>query len=283
MKVIPILTSKGHEIFAVDFLGHGMSDKPIKASTINFSLHMRTLEQFIRHLSLEDAIIVAHDWGGCVATCAAATLCLSSAVRIVLLNSFFPPRPQDITLNSYSLYILWFLSTGILDGYMSESSILRFMAPSTTHYAAHGYEVPYTVSGVASKASVTRFAHMVPGFPDFFLSTVRHHWLWLAFEGLCGPEKFTNFAAQERVAELGTEARKVWSECGDRGWKAMVIFGKDDPLLVDFKQVLEDVIDQQAQVRAPVNGWIYHAGHYPTEERPVPVCDAVDEFIKQTA
>lgn len=158
---------------------------------------------------------------------------------------------------------------------------MRFMAPNATAAAIRGYEAPYASSGVRSKASVSRFSHIVPGFPDFFLFGIRYLPAWLAFEGLCGPDKFSDFAAQEMIATLNGDVRKVWKSCGEGGWKAMVVFGRQDPLLKDFKTVLEKLIDKEALVDAPWGGWINGAGHYPVEEKPIAVCEAIDTFVEK--
>jgi pimeloyl-ACP methyl ester carboxylesterase len=54
---------EGHEIYALDWLGHGRSDKP-RRDSITFELHMRTLSAFFNQLQLENVIMVAHSWGG---------------------------------------------------------------------------------------------------------------------------------------------------------------------------------------------------------------------------
>ncbi len=62
--MIPDLVESGHEVFALHWLGHGASDKPVSPASINFELHMRTLMHFIEQFNLRGCYIVAHDWGG---------------------------------------------------------------------------------------------------------------------------------------------------------------------------------------------------------------------------
>ena len=57
------LLEEGHELYALDWLGYGRSDKPQRES-ITFELHMRTLSAFFNHVQLKDAMLVAHSWGG---------------------------------------------------------------------------------------------------------------------------------------------------------------------------------------------------------------------------
>jgi pimeloyl-ACP methyl ester carboxylesterase len=58
------LYEEGHELFALDWLGHGRSDKPMHPGSITLELHMQTLMAFINHVQLRDIVLVAHDWGG---------------------------------------------------------------------------------------------------------------------------------------------------------------------------------------------------------------------------
>ncbi|OCL12178.1 haloalkane dehalogenase family protein [Glonium stellatum] len=266
--IIPILTREGHEVFALDWIGHGLSDKPTDPTIISFELHMRTLLALFEHFDIRDCCIVAHDWGGCVVTACGPYMPLFTNPRIFLLNSFMPPRPYDIGLNCYALYMLWFLCTGIFNGFIPEWVVMRYMAPLITADVARGYEAPYIHQAVEIKASISRFAHIVPGFPDWFLDNLRNSKYWRLFEGLCGPAKFTNFNAQAQLAERGHTVRRFWKSCSAGGWRAAVVFGNEDPLLRDFKGVLEDTIDKNAQVSIAGNGWIAGVGHYPVEERP---------------
>jgi pimeloyl-ACP methyl ester carboxylesterase len=64
--VIEHLVEGGHEVFAIDWIGHGASDKPLDVALIPFELHMRTLKSCIDHFELTGCYIVAHDWGGYV-------------------------------------------------------------------------------------------------------------------------------------------------------------------------------------------------------------------------
>ncbi|KZF21787.1 alpha/beta-hydrolase [Xylona heveae TC161] len=425
-QVIPALVAQGYEVYALDFLGHGLSDKPVDPRLISFQLHVRTLREFFTRFDVpRDCILVGHDWGGCIALSAAPTLPLIRP-RIFCLNTFFAPRPSDIRLHYYLLYILWFLSTGIFDGFLPEWAIMRYMAPSptTTADVVRGYGAPFSPtssfssftysqaalsSGNAgesefeirtgpgpgpgpgeseserdrrgfgffhhhhyrifrlpapvaawinymqtyfsalrtharllsmSKSSVGRFAHMVPGFSDIFLFNARSTRAFRLLEGLLGPQRvfFSNLAAQALLARDDRLVRAFWRRVGqgstdgggvrrafgtgdddeenvrvrDNGvhatgssrdaalntrstrrrttgessgaasWKATVVFGADDPLLRDFKSVLEDTIEKSALVSVSGDGWIAGAGHYPVEEKPEVVANLICEFAERS-
>ena len=63
-QIIDSLVESGHEVIALDWIGHGGSDKPLSPSLISFDLHMRTLACCIQHFDLAGCHILAHDWGG---------------------------------------------------------------------------------------------------------------------------------------------------------------------------------------------------------------------------
>ena len=194
-NIIPALNAAGHELFSIDWLGHGASDKPTDPRDISFELHMQTLLAVIRHFYLHDFYIAAHDWGGCVVLCTVPLFPSEhKCAGLFLLNTFLPPRPRDISLHYYLLYWIWFYSTGIFGPLLPESLVLRFMASNVTKTIAEGYSVPYQQSTTKTKASINRFAHLVPGIPDWIL-TQRSGFLWRMMEGLSGPEHFTNINA----------------------------------------------------------------------------------------
>lgn len=51
-------------MYALDWIGHGLSDKPSEPSMISFELHMRTLRALFDEFNIANCCIVAHDWGG---------------------------------------------------------------------------------------------------------------------------------------------------------------------------------------------------------------------------
>lgn len=66
MQVIPTLSERGLDVYALDWVGFGMSDKPLVAEEISFELHMRTLISLFERYDLSETHILAHDWGGWV-------------------------------------------------------------------------------------------------------------------------------------------------------------------------------------------------------------------------
>lgn len=324
-NITPSLTAAGHEVFSIDWLGHGVSDKPLSPREISIELHMHTLIKLVRHFDLHDFYIAAHDWGGCVVLCTLPAFPAEhKCAGLVLLNTFFPARPRDISLHYYLLYCeflhpiillhsessnnttdqttcagIWFFSTGILGSRLPDNLILRFMAPNLTTRICDGYSTPFRQHPSQSKASINRFAHIVPGTPDLILAQ-RQRPAWRMLEGLVGPEHFT-INAQAALACRDVQVRKWWcgetlkDGCGngkvrfdpdmDRVRSApgrvLILFGRDDPLLPGFRRVLVDTIKVSRLVQNDEGGWIDGAGHYPMEQKPELIARSINEFLEQ--
>lgn len=62
-KVIPVL-SMGHRVIAPDLIGHGRSGRP----DIDYRLrdHLAYFDHFMDAMSITDAVLVLHDWGGSI-------------------------------------------------------------------------------------------------------------------------------------------------------------------------------------------------------------------------
>lgn len=79
-----------HRAVAVDHVGCGLSDKPADYR-YQLSQHIDNLTSLIEELDLQDATLVAHDWGGAIGL-GAVQNCSERFERIVLLNTAaFPP------------------------------------------------------------------------------------------------------------------------------------------------------------------------------------------------
>lgn len=192
----------------------------------------------------------------------------------MLLNSFFPPRASEISLNCRALYALWFSSQGILNGLLPEELIIRYMAPRVTSRVASGYAAPF--SGPKSKQGVSRFALIVPGMPDMIYRLFESR-LGLMVDGLCPPQSFSSLHEQLRLRERGHKVRRFWAD-GKAEADVAVVLGRSDPLLRDYYHILLGCVNT-SQGRAK-GIWIEGAGHYATEEKPQTVADLFAGFAQ---
>lgn len=210
----------------------------------------------------------------------------------MFLNSFPPPRPYDISLRTWLLYYTWYLSTGIYGGFLPIWAIIRYMNPlEATSDICRGYAAqfdprfhsppPYPTLEPVTKVVVQRNSHTLPGLPDWFLFNVQSHWTWRLLEVLVGPDRCSNLHWQAIIAKRDAADRDYWRRCSAVGWKAGLVFGVDDPLLPEYKQVMESILPSDAKVDMPGTGWIQGLEHYPATKADA-VADRIEYFLEHT-
>ena len=176
------------------------------------------------------------------------------------------------------------------------------MAPNITGKIANAYDSAYEYHSPKAKASIGRFSHMVPAMPDLIYKSRDSSW-WMVLEGL-RPQLLTNINAQARLARLNSEVRKWWdgsertasnlptssdSNTSNESRslartkaipkRVMILFGRDDPLLPEFCQVLTQTIKIGRPAHSPIAGWLSGAGHYPMEQRPESIVKSMDALM----
>ncbi|KAI0471642.1 epoxide hydrolase [Xylariaceae sp. FL0804] len=264
-NIIPMLVENGFDVYALDWVGFGMSDKILVAEHISFDLHMRTLMNVLETFDLTDTHVLAHDWGGCIALCT-LPLVENRVKSLQLLNSFFPPRPTEVNINSLSLYYIWLSTQGLLDGLVPERLVIDYMAPEVDHGTTEGYSSQF--SGPREKKAVYRFAFLAPGLPSPVYEAFHRTRAGLMLDGLCPPETFSSLHEQLRLRLRDRETRAYWGS-GRAPFKVALVFGHEDPLLRDYRDVLHSVI--RTKEGEPDAMWLKGAGHYPNEEKPTEI------------
>lgn len=63
-KMIPIFAAAGLRAIAVDLIGFGRSDKPVRSSHYSFANHVEWLRQLVVALDLREITLIGQDWGG---------------------------------------------------------------------------------------------------------------------------------------------------------------------------------------------------------------------------
>lgn len=276
-QVLSHLIDQGYEVFALDLFGMGGSEKPLNPELVTFELQMRVMVQLYETYNLQGTYILAHDWGGAVSLCTIPILSKGACHGLFLLNSFFPARPSDISLHCYLLYICWLSCQGVFDGFLPEELIMRFMAPNISTHVAKGFAAPFNC--IKSKATVKKFAYLVPGMPEFIYRLVESNFGEL-IDGMCPRNACSSLWAQARLRIRDKSVRVAWGS-GGLDVKAEVAFGVLDPLLIDFFDVLIGTIETKCN--RPRGYWIGGAGHYATEERPDDIAKLFTEFAAPVA
>ncbi|KAL6237955.1 hypothetical protein BDW75DRAFT_248159 [Aspergillus navahoensis] len=269
-NVLPSLLERGHDVYAIDWLGHGRSDKILQQEAITTELHIHTLVKFFEITALQNAIVVAHDWGGCIALCTTPRLRKEAVDSLFLLNTFFPPRLSDSSLHYRLLNRIWYCTTGLLGGHLPESMIHRILEPSLSKADVDAFTAPYADLPRSSKSSILRFSHSVPSLPRFVLFQLRQTKAWKLIEGLTGPANWDSLNTQARLSAQDDQVRRYWGTeaVDDKGCEIAVVFGDRDPLLRDYKAVFTRTIHPDRMVSwAPMGLWIMDAGHLPMEDK----------------
>jgi len=65
-KMIPPLAQAGHRVIAVDLIGLGKSDKPVKMAIHTFENHVTWIKKFIKTKNLKNITLVCQDWGSII-------------------------------------------------------------------------------------------------------------------------------------------------------------------------------------------------------------------------
>ncbi|KAL4969913.1 haloalkane dehalogenase family protein [Aspergillus stella-maris] len=283
-NVFPSLLERGHDIYAIDWIGHGRSDKVLDKGRITFELHMATLQEFFKHTGVEGAIVAAHDWGGCIALSTIPRLPPGTVDNLFLLNSFFPPRLSDSSLHYRLLNRIWSCTTSLLGGFLPISLVIRYLAPHLSKSDIDTFAAPYVDLPRSSKASIERFAHTVPSLPRFILFTLRQTYLWKVLEGFLGPEQFNNLNVQARLSAQDDQVRSYWSnkeESLGASTEVAVVFGASDPLVREYKDLLARIVHPERMVKwAPRGVWIEGAGHMAMEGKQGEVAGLIARFAR---
>lgn len=192
-----------------------------------------------------------------------------------------------MSLHCALLYVIWYLSIGILRGAVPEWAVMRFMSPHLSLREIQAYGGPYRGLSCNAKSGVHRLSHMAPVTPRYVLRFVRETYLWKLVEGFLGPENFSDLNAQARLAGMDQDLRIFWksrrpdklNQGTEKRFKVAVVFGEKDPLLKDYLGVLVRGINRRYMIDwAPSGCWLKRAGHYPMEERPHEIVNLIWRF-----
>ena len=230
-----------YRVVAVDHIGCGLSDKP-QAYDYCLARHTANLVSLVERLDLQDATLVAHDWGGPIGL-GALLASESRFKRMVLLNTgAFPPFfcPWRIRVCRWGWVNRW----GVRRLNLFARAALR-MAVAQPHCMTPavraGFLAPY--ASHADRIAIGRFVQDIP------LSDRHRTWSVLA--------------------SLEAGLRKL------RPRPVQLIWGMQDWCFTPACLERLQAIFPQARVRR-----IETAGHYVIEDEPQMVIETVRTFLK---
>jgi pimeloyl-ACP methyl ester carboxylesterase len=87
--MVSTLINAGFRVIIPDLIGFGRSDKPLDEKWHTSERHHQILTSFIEYLSLENIMLVCHDWGGILGLTLVPTLS-NRFSRLVITNTAIP-------------------------------------------------------------------------------------------------------------------------------------------------------------------------------------------------
>ena len=164
-RFIPALTQAGHRAIAVDLLGFGRSDKPDDPAAYAIARHAERVGALLDGLSLSDACLVVHDWGGPIGLPWAAAN-PERVSRLMILNTFAPTLPGPMGKGG-SLRLVRTRGLGELGAKVRDGLTEDFLLGSGTRHhdrldsqAKDAYRAPHPDR--ASRTALLAFPRQVP-------------------------------------------------------------------------------------------------------------------------
>jgi len=98
-KMIPTLVAAGLRVVAVDHIGMGRSDKPIRLEDFRYLQHVAWIEAFMDVLDLQDVTLFCQDWGSLIGLRVVGGR-PERFSRVVVANGRLPVIPASVDLRS---------------------------------------------------------------------------------------------------------------------------------------------------------------------------------------
>jgi haloalkane dehalogenase len=157
--MIPLVTAAGYRVIAPDLVGFGRSDKPVQREDYTYQRHVDWMRGVMRALNLQDATLVAQDWGGLIGLRLAAEHPWRFS-RIVAANTFLPTG--DTAPNeAFFRWQRFSQRTPVFDaGYIVQTGCVTRLPPEVTA----AYNAPFPEESY--KAGARQFPLLVPTTPD---------------------------------------------------------------------------------------------------------------------
>jgi len=163
-----------YRVVAIDHIGCGLSDKP-ESYSYTLRQHTENLVALLDHLSLSDATLVAHDWGGAIGLGAAVARPARFRSFVLFNTAAFPP--PFIPWRIRACRIPWLGRWGVRRLNLFARAALRMAVAKPERMTAEvraGFLAPY--DSWAHRVAIDRFVQDIPDSPQ--------HPTWQTLEAL---------------------------------------------------------------------------------------------------
>lgn len=153
-KMVPIFLNSGYRVVAPDFFGFGRSDKPVEDEVYTFIFHRNSIIEFIKHLQLENIILVAQDWGGLIGLTLPMEMSHKFS-KLILMNTTLGTG-EGAPSPGFEGFRAWVNKTPDMD----VSRLMFRGTPLLTPEELKAYDAPFP--DITYKAGIRRFPNLLP-------------------------------------------------------------------------------------------------------------------------
>lgn len=237
---IPKLVNLGFRVIVPDLIGFGRSDKPLDYQWHTCERHHDILNSFIEYLSLDNILLVCHDWGGLLGLTLVPQI-PNKVTKLFITNTLIPST--RITEDWFKKWDKWIEDTRDENNLSLASIFLPngFFGPVgsmqevLTKKELQGFIAPYP--GPEYKAAFKAFPILLSNDPDSYIMK----------QGNQALEFFSNSWSGQCFIAAGTRDPFFYSTTVDLH---TIIRNSSEPYLVDSGHWIfdytEQIIDQMA-------------------------------------
>ena len=156
-KMIPVFAESGARVVAPDWLGFGMSDKPINDDIYGFHFHRNMMVALIERLDLFNITLVVQDWGGLLGLTIPKDM-PERFDRLIVMNTVIAmgKTPSQAFLD-WRAYVA-------ANPDMNVGALMKRATPILNEAEQQAYDAPFP--DITFKAGMRRFPEMVMVEPD---------------------------------------------------------------------------------------------------------------------
>ena len=156
-KMIPVFAESGARVVAPDWLGFGMSDKPINDDIYGFHFHRNMMVALIERLDLFNITLVVQDWGGLLGLTIPKDM-PERFDRLIIMNTVIAmgKAPSQAFLD-WRAYVA-------ANPDMNVGALMKRATPILNEAEQQAYDAPFP--DITFKAGMRRFPEMVMVEPD---------------------------------------------------------------------------------------------------------------------